>query len=123
MTCDNALFVVDSITVDGENIPIEQSTARIEGAARYESEVVPSGIGPDFTKRKRVATKIKAKVLFGPGFDPTLLTQACGAQIVLTDTHTGRRCRAGNCNFGSMGEIGDGSVDMTWNVLTPLQWL
>lgn len=123
MTCDNALFVPDSLTINGDPLPIEQGSARIEGLARFENEVVPAGSGMDYTKRKRVPTQIKAKVLLGPGVDPSTLADACGAQIVLTDNHTKRRCRAGNCNFASMGEVGDGSVDVTWNVLTPPQWL
>jgi len=123
MACDSELYKIDSIRIDGIDIPFEDGSATIEGAAGFQSEVVASASGPDFTRRTRVARIIRCKLQFGPATTPEQFSGVCGAQIVLTNLHTGRRVRAGKCNFGSMGDIGSGSVDLTFNCLTPLQWL
>jgi hypothetical protein len=30
---------------------------------------------------------------------------------------------ANKCSFASMGRVGDGAVDISFNVLEPIQWL
>jgi hypothetical protein len=123
MTCDNSLFKVDSLTVDGVALAIEDGSATIEGVARYTNETVVSASGADFTKRKRVPTMINARIQFGPKVNPDDLAKICGAQIVLRDQHAPRRAVANKCSFASMGRVGDGAVDISFNVLEPIQWL
>ncbi|WP_211452622.1 hypothetical protein [Collimonas antrihumi] len=121
--CNSELFRVDTLTIDGESIAIEDSSATIEGAMGFETEVVPASVGDDGTSRKRVPRVIKAKLLFMGGVTPDKFAQICEAQIVLTNLHTGKRVRAGKCRIKSMGEIGNGSVDIDFNCLSPFQWL
>ncbi|MCG5260380.1 hypothetical protein EM868_00235 [Cupriavidus gilardii] len=123
MACESELYRVDSFTVDGEEWPIEDGSATIEGAAGFEREAALSASGPDFTTRKRVPRIIKAKLQFNGSKTPDQVSAVCEAQIVMTNLHTGRRCRAGKCSFRSMGEIGTGPVDIEFVALTPLQWL
>ena len=123
MSCDSELFRVDSFTVDGEEWAIEDGSATIEGAAGFEREGALAANGPDFSTRKRVPRIIKAKLLFTGSKNPDDISAVCGAQIVMTNLHTGRRVRAGKCSFMSMGEVGTGAVDIQFQCLVPFQWL
>lgn len=120
---DNMLFHIDNILIDGAPIAFEDGSGTLTGAARFENEVVPSGTGDDFSKRKRVPTTFKCKLQFGPLVDPQGYADIVGAQIAARDQKSGRRALLPNCSFASMGEIGAGSVDVTFNVLSPIQWL
>jgi hypothetical protein len=123
MACDSEIYRVDTLTVDGEVIGIEDGTATIEGAARFETEAVLAPAGDDATTRKRVPCIIKTKILFKGDVEPTKFSNMCNVQIVLANLHTGRRVRAGKCRFQALGEIGAGTVDLSFNVLSSLQWL
>lgn len=123
MTCDSELFRVDSFTVNGEEWAIEDGSATIEGAAGFEREAALASNGPDKTTRKRVPRIVKAKLLFTGSKSPDEVSAICEAQIVMTNLHTGRRVRAGKCSFMSMGEIGNGPVDIQFVCLVPYQWL
>lgn len=123
MACDSELFRVDSFTVDGEEWAIEDGSATIEGAAGFEREAALAANGQDYTTRKRVQRVIKTKLLFTGSRDPQSISAICEAQIVMTNLHTGRRCRAGKCTFMSMGEVGNGPVYIQFIALTPFQWL
>lgn len=120
---DNMLFHIDQIVVDGKPIAFEDGSGMLAGAARYENEVVPSASGDDFNKRKRVPTFFKTKIQFGPAVNPADYAALGGVQITARDAQSGRRALLNNCSFGQMGDIGGGSVDVTFNVLAPVQWL
>ena len=123
MAVDNMLYHVDAVLVDGKPLAIEDGTGMISGAARFENEVVASGTGDDFQKRKRVPTIFKCKIQFGPTVNPTDYAGMNGVQVTARDTQSGRRALMPKCSFGQIGEIGGGSVDITFNVLSPIQWL
>jgi len=120
---DNLLFHIDQIVVDGKPIAFEDGTGLLSGAARFENEVVPSASGDDFDKRKRVPTLFKCKIQFGPAVNPAAYAGFIGVQITARDAQSGRRVLMTNCSFGQMGEIGGGSVDVTFNVRAAPQWL
>lgn len=120
---DEFLFHIDTISVSGAPLAFEDGTGSLTGAARFENETVPSATGPDYAKRKRVPTTLKCKLQFGPNSDPQSFANVAGAQIAARDSKTGRRALMNNCAFASMGEIGAGSVDITFNVLSGVQWL
>lgn len=120
---DSMLFRVDQIVVDGKPVAFEDGSAMLSGAAGYENEIVVSASGPDFARRKRVPRVLKLNLQFSNATDPAQLAKAQGVQITLRDSQAGRRCIANNCQFGSMGDIGGGTVPITYNVLSPLQWL
>ena len=120
---DNMLFHIDQIVVDGKPIAFEDGTGMLSGAARYENEVVASASGDDFNKRKRVPTLFKCKIQFGPAVNPADYAKNTGVQITARDGQSGRKVILGNCSFGEMGEIGGGSVDVTFNVLAAPQWV
>lgn len=120
---NTTLIQFTSITVDGQAIPFEDASGVIKGAARYENEVVPGASGSDANKRKRVPTTIECKIMFTAAQSPELYSSLQGAQISAKDKETGRRVLATNCSFGKMGDIGAGTVDITFNVLDGLQWL
>lgn len=123
MPADNMLFRVDAVIIDGKPLAIEDGTGMLGGAARFENEVVPSGTGDDFQKRKRVPTTFKCKIQFGPTVNPADYAGMNGVQVTARDTQSGRRALMPKCSFGQIGEIGGGSVDITFNVLSPIQWI
>ena len=120
---DNMLFHIDQIVVDGKPIAFEDGTGMLSGAARFENEVVASASGDDFNKRKRVPTLFKCKIQFGPAVNPEDYAKMQGIQITARDAQSSRRALMANCSFGQMGEVGGGSVDVTFNVLSAIQWL
>lgn len=120
---DSILFRADQITVDGKPVAIEDGSAMLEGASRFENEVVASGTGDDYLKRKRVPTTFKFKLQFGSKINPEDYAQMVGVQITARDSQTQRRALMNNCAFAKMGEIGGGTVEVTFNVLSPVQWL
>jgi len=123
MACDSEIYRVDTFTVDGQVIGIEDGSATIEGAAGFETEAVLAATGDDATTRKRVPRLIACKILFLNSITPEQFSGMCNVQIVMTNLHTGQRVRAGKCRFKSMGKIGEGAVDLEFNALAPLQWL
>lgn len=123
MSADNGLFTVDTILDDGKPIAFESGSATLSGAAGFERQVVPSADGPDFSRRVRVARQLRLNLQFGPTTDPAALAKKSGVQVALRDKHSGRRALCNNCEFASMGEIGGGPVQLTYNILEPIQWL
>lgn len=120
---DSLLFHIDTIVVDGKPIAFEDGTGMLSGAARYENTVVPSASGADYASRKRVPTLFKMKIQFSNTVDVPQLAGTSGVQITGRDSQSGRRALMPNCIFGTMGDLGGGSVDVTFNVLSPIQWL
>jgi hypothetical protein len=123
MATQNLLFHIDTVIVDGAPIAIEDGSGMISGAAGFENDIVPSATGDDFQKRKRVPRLFKTKLQFGPSVDPAKFSSLSEIQITARDSVSKRRVLMPKCSFGSMGEIGGGSVDVTFNVLSALQWL
>jgi hypothetical protein len=123
MGVENLLFHIDTLSVDGVPVAFADGSGMISGAARYQSEVVPSASGDDYTKRKRVPTFFKCKIQFGNAVDPKVYTGIQGVQITARDKQSGRRALMPKCSFGEMGEVGGGEVDVTFNVLSEIQWL
>ena len=120
---DNLLFHIDTIVVDGAPVAFEDGSGTISGAARFENEVVPSGSGDDFEKRKRVPTLFKCKIQFGPAVNPDSYAKMRNVQITARDGQAGRKALMAKCSLASFGEVGGGSVDIVFNVLAPIQWL
>ena len=124
MANDNLLFKIDALVVDGTPVPIEEGGCTISGAARFEADVVPSASGDDFERRKRVPTTLDAKIQFGPAFDVASFTALSQIQITARDTQSGRRALMPKCSFAKLGSLGGGgSVDISFNVLAPIQWI
>lgn len=123
MGTENMLFHVDVIVVDGAPLAFEDGTGMLSGAARFTNQPVLSASGDDFEKRARVATLFKCKLQFGSKEQPTDYKKLRGVQITARDSQTGRRVLMNKCSFAELGEIGGGSVDITFNVLSEPQWL
>jgi hypothetical protein len=123
MANDRAIFKIDALIVDGKALGFEDASAMIEGVAGFENQSVLAASGDDATLRKRVARVLKVKVLFVKTVDPQALVKSNGIQIALRDSFSGRKCIANNCVFKSMGSVGNGAVDVEFNLLAPLQWL
>ena len=123
MAADSLLCHIDTIVVGGQAVAFEDGSAMLSGAHRFENTTVPSATGNDFAKRARVPTVLKLRVQFSNAVDPAALAGVSGVQITVRDTQSGRRALMQNCAFGSMGELGGGAVDLTYIVLSPVQWL
>lgn len=123
MASDSLLFHVDAVVADGKPVAFEDGSATLSGAHRFENEVVTSAQGQDYARRRRVPTSIRLRMQFNNTVDPDALSKVKDIQITLRDTQSGRRALAQKCVFGSLGEIGGGAVDITYLVLTPIQWL
>lgn len=123
MAAEQLLFHVDTIVVDGKPIAFEDGSAMLTGAARFENEMVPSASGNDFARRRRVPTTLRIRLQFNNVVDPAALASTSGVQITARDSKSGRRAMLPNCMFGSLGDLGGGAVDVTYLVLSPIQWL
>lgn len=125
MSQDNTLFKIDVLVVKGKPIGVEDSSVMIRGASGYENTVVPNSNvnGADGLKRTRVTRQIVAKILFKPGVNVADLVDVKADMITCKDAVSGRRVMANNCAFGTIGDIGNGAVDIVYNVLEPYQWL
>ncbi|MFI5448082.1 hypothetical protein [Polaromonas sp. UC242_47] len=123
MGTENMLLHIDQITVDGKPLPFEDGSGIASGFASFTNTVVPSASGDDFEKRARAPRIFKAKIQFGSNQQPGDYNKLRGIQITARDSQTGRRCLMTKCSFGEMGDLGGGSVDITFNVLSEPQWL
>lgn len=123
MAAKNQSFQIDEFVIAGVSIAFESGTAELDGAAGYEHEVVPSSMGDDFTKYKRVARTIKVKLQSGAGFTPDAFADISEEPIALRQLKTGRRAFLPKCSFAKMGAVGSGSVEVTFNILSRIQWL
>lgn len=120
---DQSLFRGDSLTVAGDALAVVDGSIQINGVGSYTSTVVPSASGPDFESHARVPRTITCQIQFGPKVNPEDITKILNKRIVVKDSKGPRRCVAPNCSFGSMGTVGTGPTDVTFNVLEPYQWL
>lgn len=123
MANTNEIYKVDSMTVNGEELRIEDGTATVTGAAGFETDAALAATGDDAVIRKRVERVIKANLLFTEDVTPEKFTSIRNAQVVLTNTSTGQRSRYGNCSFKSLGEIGSKTVELSLTALRQPQWL
>ena len=118
------LFKIDTIVADGVALPIEDGGCTIEGAAGWEHTAVLASIGDDATSRKRVPRVLNAKLLFTNDYDPEQLANMKDIQITVRDSQAARRGVAPVCTFAKLGALGGGGpVDVSFNLLAPIQWL
>jgi hypothetical protein len=111
--CENSLFHVDELIVDGIKIAIEESSATVSGLAGYENEVVvTAGNDMDALKRKKVARVIKAKLVLKDLKQIKDIAMTCSAQVSLRDTHSGQRILFTTASFMKIGDVGGGAVDL-----------
>lgn len=122
MAGENQLFHIDTIIVDGKPIAFEDSTGTLSGAAGFENETKVSASGDDFASRRRVPRYLNAKLQWSSAHDPKSFSGLSGVQISMRDSFTGRKCLAPKATFGKLGDIGGGTVDVTFNLLSELQW-
>ena len=123
MAGEQTLFKIEAIVADGAPIAFEDGSGVLTGAAGFENEAVLSAQGDDFSRRKRIARMLKARVAFSPNTDPADFSSMSEVQITARDQQSGRRALMTKCTFASLGDIGGGTVDVTWLVLSPIQWL
>lgn len=123
MATDNMLLHVDTIIADGKVIAFEDGTGILSGAARFKNEVVLSASGDDFTKRARVPCMFKMKLQFGPNDVPEDFAKMTGVQITARDTQGNRRALLTKCTFAEFGDVGSGSVDLSYIIQSAPQWL
>ncbi len=113
MTCTSSIYHIDSLTIDGVAIAIEDSSAEIEGLAGIENEAKPSaGAGATKTVRKKIPTIIKAKLQLVNPADVEYFSAVCESQITVKDAHLGKRIMFSKCSFGKLGTVGKESVDV-----------
>ncbi len=116
-------FKIDTIVLAGTAINFEDSSGMISGAAGFENEPVLAATGDDSTKRKRVERVLKAKLSTRTGFDPKSLADMKDIQIAMRDSIGGRKCLANVCTFKKLGDVGNGTAEVEFLLLTDLQWL
>lgn len=123
MAGENQLFHIDTIVVDGQAIAFEDSSASLSGAAGFKNDPKLSASGDDFTYRSRVPRILKAKLQWSSTSDPKAYSGMSGIQIGMRDSFTGRKCLAPKATFGELGDIGAGTVDVSFVLNAELQWL
>lgn len=123
MAGENQLLHIDVITVAGVAIPFEDGSGMLSGAAGFQNTAVASASGDHFVKRAKVVPTFKANIQFGPTVKPQDYSGMDNVQISARDTQSGRRVMMPKCSFGEMGDIGGGTVPITFIVLSPPQWL
>jgi hypothetical protein len=123
MGTENMLLHIDTVVADGQILAIEDGTGVLSGAAGQANDVVLSASGDDFTKRKRVSRMLKMKLQFGGADVPSNFAKMVGVQISARDAQNNRRVLFTKCTFESLGDIGNGSVDVGFHILSEPQWL
>jgi len=123
MANEHLLVHIDTIVSDGVPMAFEDGSATISGAHRFENTVVPSAQGDDFARRSRVPTTMRFRYQFNNQADPVRMSAAKDIQMTFRDSQSGRRGTCRKCMFGTMGDIGGGPVDMTYLLLSPIEWL
>lgn len=123
MADENQLFHIDTIILDGQSISFEDSTGVLSGAAGFEQQTKVSASGDDFATRARVPRYLNAKLQWSATSDPKVFAKMRNVQISMRDSFSGRKCLAPKATFGKLGDIGGGTVDITFNLLSELQWL
>lgn len=123
MAGENQLFHIDTIVVDGQPLEFEDSTGVISGAAGFKNDAKLSSQGDDYTMRSRVPRMLRAKLQWSAKSDPKTYAKMSGVQIAMRDAFTGRKCLAPKATFGELGDIGGGTVDITFILNSDLQWL
>lgn len=123
MGVENMLLHIDTVVADGQILAFEDGTGVLSGAAGEANDIVLSASGDDFTKRKRVGRMLKLKLQFGSNDVPSNFAKMRGVQISARDAQNGRRVLLTKCTFESLGDIGNGSVDLSYHVLSEPQWI
>lgn len=116
-----SLFRGDSITINGQAIAVVDGSIVISGLAGYTSTSIPSGSGPDYNQHARIPRQIMFKVQWGPKAAVDDFANIDEARVVVKDSKGPRRVLATRVSFASMGELGNGPVDVTLNVGDPYQ--
>jgi hypothetical protein len=123
MAGETRLFKIDTIMADGKVLAFEDATGMLSGAAGYKNEAKLSASGDDYVARTRVARTLKCKLQWGPQRDPQEFTSMSEVQITMRDQVSRRKCIATKCTFSELGDIGGGTVDVTFILQSELQWL
>lgn len=123
MGVENMLLHIDTVVADGQILAFEDGSGVLSGAAGKKNDIVLSATGDDFTKRSRVGRMLKAKLQFGSNDIPSNFANMTGVQISARDSQNNRRVLLTKCTFESLGDIGNGSVDIGWHILSEPQWL
>lgn len=123
MAGENQLFKIDVLMVDAKALAFEDATATVSGVAGFENDTKLSASGDDYVLRKRIERVLTAKIQFGTTVNPADFAKMSGVQITMRDSFSGRKCLANNCVFKSFGEVGAGSAELKFNLLSDLQWL
>lgn len=120
---DSLLFRIETLVVDGVPLAIEDGSATLTGMAGFENRAVPAASGDDAVLRARVPRTVACKLLFNGTRSPTDFARHEEVQITGRMQGGGRRVLLTKCTFASLGAIGQGTVDVTYNVLSEPQWL
>lgn len=123
MAGENQLMHIDVVIVDGQALAFEDSSGMISGAAGFKNDPKLSASGDDYVIRSRVPRQLKAKLQWGTKENPKKYSDMGNVQIAMRDSFSGRKCLAPKCAFGEIGDIGGGTVDITFLLLSDLQWL
>jgi hypothetical protein len=123
MADDNKLFKIETIVADGLTLAFEDASGVINGAAGFKNEAKLSASGDDFVMRTRVPRTLKAKLQWGPARDTNELTGMNSVQITMRDAISRRKCIANKACFSELGDIGQGTVEVTFLLRSELQWL
>lgn len=118
-----AEFKIDTIVLNGQVVTFEDSSGMISGVTGFENEPVLAASGDDSTKRKRVERVLKAKLSTRAGFDAKGLGDMKDIQIAMRDSLSNRKCLANVCTFKKLGDVGNGTAEVEFLLLTDLQWL
>jgi hypothetical protein len=123
MAGENQLYHIDTIIADGQALAFEDSSASISGAAGFKNDPKLSASGDDFVLRQRVPRMLQAKLQWGSTMDPKTFANMSNIQIAMRDSFTGRKCLAPKAVFSDLGAIGGGTVDISFMLVSDLQWL
>jgi hypothetical protein len=123
MAGETQLFKIDTIVADDKILAFEDATGVLSGAAGYKNEAKLSASGDDFVMRTRVPRILKCKLQWGTQRDPREFTSMSEVRITMRDQVSKRKCIATKCTFQELGDIGAGTVDVSFILQSDLQWL
>lgn len=118
------LFDELEISVNSEDIQTETGGVTLENPLGWEGSTVAATKGPHNRTGKRVVPKVKAKALYNENLTIAKIRGWTDVQITLGKSWgQSRRKICHNCHVVSMGELGNGAVDIEFEVCGEIQEL
>lgn len=113
-------FQVDEIKINGVPVAFDDGSGLVKNYIGYTNEEVPSALGDNSYKRKRVTPTLEFKQQTAKDFD----LPAGECEITFRDIAKDKRGRVSKAVIQNAGDVGGGdSAGVSYWLLSKIQWL